>query len=169
MMDTQIIEQPKDLKENLYQHQLSIIYQMEQREEKQKIYINDDIIKTNISINADMTGYGKCLGINTPILMYNGTVKFVQDIKVNDYLMGDNSTSRQVLSLARGREMMYTIKQRYGSNYIVNKSHILSLKLTYTKKLIVLELMRVIYIYIDLLEKPLLCLTIFYLKKNLLI
>ena len=67
---------------------------------------------------------GKCLGINTPILMYDGAVKRVQDVRIGDVLMGDDSTPRHVLSLARGRENMYNI----SDTYVVNESHILSLR-----------------------------------------
>ena len=49
-------------------------------------------------------------------------------IKVGDKLMGDDSTPRTVLSLARGREMMYKVIPKKGDSYIVNESHILSLK-----------------------------------------
>ena len=54
-------------------------------------------------------GRGKCLGKDTPILMYDGTIKKVQDVVEGDSLMGDDSTARTVLSLARGREQMYRI------------------------------------------------------------
>jgi superfamily II DNA or RNA helicase len=73
-------------------------------------------------------GAGKCVGVNTPILMYDGTIKMVQDIKVGDVIMGDDSTPRNVLTLARGREMMYKVIPNKGDPYIVNESHILSLK-----------------------------------------
>jgi superfamily II DNA or RNA helicase len=73
-------------------------------------------------------GAGKCHGKDTPILMYDGSIKMVQDIKVGELLMGDDSTPRTVLSLARGREMMYKINQENGESYTVNESHILSLK-----------------------------------------
>ena len=43
--------------------------------------------------------YGKCLGIDTEILMYDGTIKKVQDVVKGDLLMGDDSTPRTVLSL----------------------------------------------------------------------
>ena len=71
---------------------------------------------------------GKCHGINTPIIMYDGSIKKVQDIKVGDKLMGDDSTPRCVLSLARGREMMYDVIPSKGDKYNVNESHILSLR-----------------------------------------
>lgn len=72
--------------------------------------------------------YGKCLGFNTEILMYDGTIKKVQDIVVGDRLMGDDSTPRNVLTLARGREQMYRISSKKGDSYTCNESHILSLK-----------------------------------------
>ena len=47
------------------------------------------------------TGVGKCHGKGTKILMYDGTIKNVEDIKKGDQLMGDDSTPRIVLSLAQ--------------------------------------------------------------------
>ena len=81
-------------------------------------------------------GYGKCLGKDTPVLMYDGTIKMVQDIVVGDLLMGDDSKPRTVLTLARGRELMYKVVPIKGDPYIVNKSHILSFKCStnYSKK-----------------------------------
>ena len=73
-------------------------------------------------------GRGKCLGKDTPILMFDGTIKMVQDVVVGDVLMGDDSGPRNVLTLARGKEMMYKIGCKKGDGYIVNESHILSLK-----------------------------------------
>jgi len=73
-------------------------------------------------------GRGKCLGKNTPILMHDGTIKNVQDICVGEYIMGDDSTPRKILTLARGREQMYKVIPKKGDSYIVNESHILSLK-----------------------------------------
>lgn len=72
-------------------------------------------------------GTGKCLGYNTPVLMSDNTTKMVQNIVKGDKLMGDDETYRNVLSVCKGKETMYEIKQSNGMNYIVNKSHILSL------------------------------------------
>jgi replicative DNA helicase len=84
---------------------------------------NSDLI-----IIAARPSMGKCLGKGTRVLMYDGTVKAVEDVRVGDLLMGDDSTPRRVLSLARGRERMYWVRQRHGMDYRVNESHILSLK-----------------------------------------
>ncbi|TAE66846.1 MAG: replicative DNA helicase [Bacteroidetes bacterium] len=84
--------------------------------------------KSDLVIIAARPAMGKCWGIGTLIVMYDGTLKKVEDIKVGDLLMGDDSTPRKVLSLARGREKMYWIRQNKGTDYRVNESHILSLK-----------------------------------------
>jgi hypothetical protein len=73
-------------------------------------------------------GSGKCLGIDTPILMYSGEIKPVQDIIVGDLLMGPDSLPRKVLSLARGREEMFKVIPVKGDPFVCNRSHILSLK-----------------------------------------
>ena len=61
---------------------------------------------------------------------YDGSIKNVQDIKEGEYLMGDDSNPRKVLSLARGKDMMYDIIPIKGDKYTVNKEHILCLKVS---------------------------------------
>lgn len=82
-----------------------------------------------------MTGCGKCHKIDTDILMFNGTIKKVQDIQVGEFLMGDDSTPRKVLSLARGQDLMYDIIPVKGEKYTVNQEHILCLKTSEKKSL----------------------------------
>jgi ATP-dependent Lon protease len=74
-------------------------------------------------------GCGKCFALNTPILMYDGKIKNVQDINIGDIIMGDDSTPRNVLSLGNGRDKMYEIISDNGDNYTVNSEHILCLKI----------------------------------------
>jgi len=91
-------------------------------------------------INGKQTGYcfgfegppgvGKCHEKGTPVMLSNGKIKKVENIKVGDKIMGDDSTPRNILALGRGREKMYEIKPVKGDSYIVNESHILSLKMT---------------------------------------
>ena len=88
-------------------------------------------------------GQGKCLARGTLIMMHDGTVKKVEDVKHTEKLMGDDSTPRNILSLARGKEEMYVVRNMHGpydeqmfflqEYYIVNLSHILSLKVSSTK------------------------------------
>ena len=75
-------------------------------------------------------GTGKCHAKDTPIMMYDGSIKMVQDIIVGDILMGDNSTPRKVLSLAQGKDELYDIIPVKGDKYTVNSEHILCLKPT---------------------------------------
>lgn len=77
---------------------------------------------------AGRPSMGKCHTKNTPILMFDGSVKMVQDVVVGDRLMGPDSKPRIVLSLATGVEKTYIVKQAYGIDYGVNESHMLSLK-----------------------------------------
>jgi len=84
--------------------------------------------KGDLVIIAARPAMGKCLGRGTKVVMFDGTLKNVEDIEVGDQLMGDDSTPRNVLSLARGREKMYWVRQNKGIDYRVNESHILSLK-----------------------------------------
>ena len=84
--------------------------------------------KGDLVIIAARPAMGKCLGKGTKVLMFDGTLKNVEDVVVGDKLMGDDSTARNVISLARGREEMYWVRQNKGIDYRVNKSHILSLK-----------------------------------------
>ena len=79
-------------------------------------------------IIAARPAMGKCLAKGTKVLMYDGTLKAVEDVKAGELLMGDDSTPRKVLSIARGRERMYWVRQNKGIDYRVNESHILSLK-----------------------------------------
>lgn len=73
------------------------------------------------------TGSGKCLGKDTPVIMYDGSVKMVQDVITGDLLMGDNSEPRNVLSTCVGTDILYKIIPVRGDSFICNGSHILSL------------------------------------------
>lgn len=75
------------------------------------------------------TGSGKCLGKDTPVIMYDGSIKMVQDISIGEKIMGDDSTPRTVLSVSNGVEEMFEIRNEDGDFYRVNKSHILSVVL----------------------------------------
>src|SRR5210317_60953 len=75
------------------------------------------------------TGSG-CHAIDTPIMMFDGSIKKVQEIAIGDKLMGDDNTSRTVKELFRGVDEMYTIRPIKGEPFKVNKNHILSIKFT---------------------------------------
>jgi replicative DNA helicase len=95
----------------------------------------DDLDKKTTGFNAGdliiiaaRPAMGKCLARGTKVLMFDGSLKAVEDIKSGDKLMGDDSSSRKVLSIVNGREQMYWVRQNKAIDYRVNESHILSLK-----------------------------------------
>ena len=88
---------------------------------------NPSAMGTAIAINGPM-GTGKCHTFDTPILMYDGSIKMVQDIVVGDKVMGDDSKCRNVLSLGRGEDDLYDIVHSNGEKYGVNSEHIMCLK-----------------------------------------
>jgi DNA polymerase III epsilon subunit-like protein len=86
----------------------------------------------NISVLAS-AGSGKCHAKDSPILMFDGSIKFVQNIQFGDLIMGDDSTPRKVLSLGSGVDEMFEIIPEYGAEpFTVNKDHILCLYNTET-------------------------------------
>jgi hypothetical protein len=87
----------------------------------------------NLLIEA-LAGTGKCLGIDTPITMYDGTIKRVQDIIVGDLLLGIDGTARTVLSTNTGQEALYRIVPVKGNSFICNESHILSTKASFASQ-----------------------------------
>jgi len=95
--------------------------------------ITNGLQRKDLIILAARPSIGKCFSKGTRILMYSGEIKEVEDIQVGDVLMGDDSTPRNVLSLAHGREAMYWVRQNKAMDYRVNESHILSLKRSRTE------------------------------------
>lgn len=75
-------------------------------------------------------GVGKCLGKGTKVLMFNGDIKNVEDVKVGDKLMGPDSMPRNVLRTTSGIGHLYRVEQKNGDDYVCNDKHILSLQKT---------------------------------------
>lgn len=73
---------------------------------------------------------GKCHGLGTPIMLYDGTSRAVEDVRVGDLLMGDDGTPRRVLALARGvDDMFHIVPRRKGyPTHTVTREHVLCLK-----------------------------------------
>ena len=92
--------------------------------------ILDPINIKNMIVKYGSTRQGKCEGKDTPILMYDLSIKKIQDIQVGDLLMGDDSTPRKVLKLYVGYGDLYKVHQNKADDYIVNENHILTLQHT---------------------------------------
>ncbi|KAJ1995365.1 eukaryotic translation initiation factor 5B [Coemansia spiralis] len=75
---------------------------------------------------------GKCWGRDTPILMFDGTTRMVQDIKELDLVMGDDNMPRTVQpgSVIKGNGMLYRIVPSAhdgADSFVCNADHILVL------------------------------------------
>lgn len=103
-----------------------------------KLFPHQNFVKDYMQFNSPYRGLmvihglgtGKCHKKDTEILMYDGSIKLVQDIKVGDKVMGDDSTPRKVLNLTKGNDYLYKITPTKGEDIYVNKEHILCLKLS---------------------------------------
>ena len=77
-----------------------------------------------------------CFGVDTLVRMFDGTTRKVQDLRVGDLLMGDDSTPRKVLVLRRGEEELFEFEYNDGIKHVYNKSHELILQFSQTKSAI---------------------------------
>lgn len=111
----------------------NIILHPYQAELKSKIY-NEWNSGSKNTLAVLSTGGGKCHGIDTPIMMFDGSIKPVQDVKIGDSLMGPDGQMRLVVKTTTGFDNLYEIKPKKGDSYIVNSQHILSLKQTRRSK-----------------------------------
>lgn len=59
----------------------------------------------------------------TKILMYDGSIKNVEDVQIGDTLMGDDNTPRIVQKLYKGIDQLYKITLSNGDFQIVNSHH----------------------------------------------
>lgn len=89
----------------------------------------NDFVLGGAAYKAGVMIYGPpgCHAKGTKILMFDGTTKNVENVSIGDKLMGPDSTPREVLKLASGRENMVKITPTKGESFIVNMGHILHL------------------------------------------
>lgn len=88
--------------------------------------------KTRSCILSLSCGFGKCWKRGTKFLMYNGSIKRIEDMVAGDVLMGDDSTPRTILSTTRGHGQMYKIvpsESAPSRGFYCNDEHILVLQL----------------------------------------
>jgi GTPase len=85
----------------------------------------DTDIKIAVIGNVDAA---KCLGKSTKVMLYNESIKPVEQVKIGDLLMGDDWKPRKVLETTNGIGQLYKVKNEYRGDYVVNSEHILVLK-----------------------------------------
>jgi superfamily II DNA or RNA helicase len=76
--------------------------------------------------NVTVAG-GKCLAKGTLVMLASGKSVPVETLKIGDLLMGPDSKPRRVLSLARGQDELFEVRQKNGNAYVCNGDHILAL------------------------------------------
>lgn len=72
-------------------------------------------------------GTGKCLKTGTPILMFDGTVRPVEEVHDGDLLMGPDSKPRRVSGTTSGTGPLYEIRPTKGTPWVCNDVHVLTL------------------------------------------
>ena len=83
----------------------------------------------NFSIIAHIDS-GKCFTKGTPIMMPDGSFKYVEELKNGDYIMGDDMRAHFITNYHTGNGMTYLVNQKdNGLPYGVNGQHILVMQL----------------------------------------
>jgi hypothetical protein len=68
---------------------------------------------------------GKCLEVGTLVMMADGSLRKVEDVKVGERLMGPGASRPLVISTVRGEGPLYRVSQCKGESYVVNDAHLL--------------------------------------------
>ena len=77
-----------------------------------------------------------CLAPDTPILMWNGSIKCADQVVIGDELIGDDGQKRTILKTTTGVDDMFKIVDINGNSMTVNSQHILTLRLEGNFKII---------------------------------
>jgi DNA topoisomerase-2 len=80
----------------------------------------------NINLLEPRGQFG-CLSPDTPVLMWDSSIKFAKDVVIGDLLVGDDGDKRTVLKTTNGVDEMYEITSENGKKMVVNSQHILTL------------------------------------------
>lgn len=112
-----------------HQCRLDSKYKIRPYQEKGYNVTIDQLKEHGGGILSVFCGWGKCLAKDTKILMFDRSLRNVQDINVNDLLMGNDGTPRTILSTCIGNQEMYEIipQSEHFIKFGCNRSHILSL------------------------------------------
>ena len=94
---------------------------------RQKLFVERSVRALDEHRNTLGVAPTGCHAPGTPILMFNGTIRPVEEIQVGDELMGPDSRPRRVLELHHGQDEMVEIRPIKGQSFQVNRGHILTL------------------------------------------
>jgi len=93
-------------------------------------HLTEGFAQKRVSILAGRPGMCKCLTVDTPILLHDGSIKMVQDVEVGDRLMGPDSKPRNVMALVRGDDDLYRMVPKKGDGWGFNEAHIHSFRVS---------------------------------------
>ncbi len=79
--------------------------------------------ETGKGVKIVVIGKAGCFAKGTGVLMFNGEVKHIEDIKVGDIIMGNDNTPRKVQKLFHDTDEMFEIIPNKGPSYTVNRLH----------------------------------------------
>lgn len=89
---------------------------------------NSTITTELAKINANLVDNAAGLDKGTNVIMFDGSIKAIEDMKIGDKVMGSDSKLRTVLSVHSGYANLYQITPTKGSDIICSENHVLSLK-----------------------------------------
>ena len=94
---------------------------------RQKLFVERSVCALDEHRNTLGVAPTGCHAPGTPILMFDGTIRPVEEIQVGDELMGPDSRPRRVRELHTGRDVMIEVRPIKGDPFVVNAGHILTL------------------------------------------
>ena len=68
-----------------------------------------------------------CLAHGTQVLLYDGVVKAVEHLAINDVLMGMGSARRRIMTMRSERGALYRVTPSHGPSWLCGGSHVLAL------------------------------------------
>lgn len=94
---------------------------MPQLDEYKQAIVNE---YTSSSKNIFVNATAGCLGKDVEVLMFDGSTKLSQNIRIGDVLMGPDSCPRKVLMIKTGVSNLYEVSPNKGEKWICNDEHI---------------------------------------------
>ena len=92
--------------------------------------------------------------LDTPILMADKSIKYVQDIKDGEYVMGDKWQPMIVMGINSGEDQLYKVFQDNDAmDYVVNSEHILSLYDEVTNQIVDIPILNLVKYHITTLNR----------------